>query len=327
MTVTLRDVARAAGVSTASASRALARPEAVSEELRGRILAAATRLGYAPNLAARSLVGGRSGLVAMLVDTLIEPLPAAAAAEMQRALGREGYSLIIATTGGVREEALTRAREVLGRGVEALISWSTPEGSGLAEIVAAYGVPWLSFDEPDFHEPGFAATSGRRSGAILGCRYLLTLGHRRFGVVAAPGAGIREAVRAVLAGAGATLVETDAVAHGADLDGAQAAAGRLLDGGQATALLCGNDLLAMAALRACRARGASVPEEVSLVGFGDSLLARCSAPALTSVRVSAEEIGVRTTEALMLMLGDGVPSPVELPLKLVIRESTGPVPA
>ena len=113
MTITLRDVARAAGVSTASASRALARPQAVSEELRGRILAAAGRLGYAPNLAARALVAGRSGLVAMLVDTLIEPLAAAAVAEMQRSLGREGYSLIIATTGGVREEALARARRDL----------------------------------------------------------------------------------------------------------------------------------------------------------------------------------------------------------------------
>jgi LacI family transcriptional regulator len=304
----------------------LARPQAVSEELRGRILAAAGRLGYAPNLAARALVAGRSGLVAMLVDTLIEPLPAAAAAEMQRSLGREGYSLIIATTGGMHEEALARAREVLGRRVEALISWNVPDPSGLAEAVAAYGVPWLAFDEPGLSGPAFAATSGRRSGAILGCRYLLSLGHGRFGVVATPGAGIREAVRAVLAGSGAMLHETDAVAHGADLDGAQAAVGRLLDGGQATAILCGSDLLAMAALRECRARGVSVPDEVSLVGFGDSLPARCSAPALTSVRVSAEEIGVRTTEALMLMLGGGAPSPVEPTLKLVIRESTGPCP-
>ena len=312
-------------MSTASASRALARPQAVSEELRGRILAAAGRLGYAPNLAARALVAGRSGLVAMLVDTLIEPLPAAAAAEMQRALGREGYSLIIATTGGVREEALARAREVLGRGVEALISWNTPDPSGLAEAVAVYGVPWLAFDEPDLSGPAFAATSGRRSGAILGSRYLLSLGHGRFGMVATPGSGTREAVRAVLAGAGATLLETDAVAHGADLDGAQAAVGRLLDSGRATAILCQSDLLAMAALRECRARSVSVPDEVSLVGFGDSPLARCSAPALTSVRVSPEEIGVRTAGALILMLGKGVPSPIELTLKLVIRESTGPV--
>ena len=165
LTITLRDVARAAGVSTASASRALARPEAVSEELRGRILAAAGRLGYAPNLAARALVAGRSGLVAMLVDTLIEPLAAAPGRPRCSArLARRGYSLIIATTGGVHEEALARAREVLGRGVEALISWNMADTAGLAEAVAAYGVPWLAFDEPDRVDP----PSRRQAGAAAG---------------------------------------------------------------------------------------------------------------------------------------------------------------
>lgn len=263
----------------------------------------------------------------MLVDTLLDPLPAAAATALGAALGRAGYALIIAATHGAPEEALVRARELLGRGVEALISWNTPATPGLVEHLAAQAVPWLAFDEPGQGRRALVATSGRRSGAMLGCRYLLSLGHGHFGVVATPGAGIREAVRESLAGTRATLLETDPVTNGADLDGAQAAVAGLLDGGEATAILCGNDLMAMAALRECRARGIPVPDRVSVVGFGDSLLARCSAPALTSVRVSAEEIAVRTTEALLLMLTGGTPSPTEPPLKLVIRESTGPVPA
>jgi len=261
----------------------------------------------------------------MLVDTLNEPLPAAAAAAIERALGRAGYALIIATTGDDPEEALGRAREMFGRGVEALISWNTPATRGLVEYVAAHAVPWLAFDEPGQSQAAFAATSGRRSGAMLGCRYLLTLGHERFGVVAAGGAGIGDAVSEVLAGTEARLLETESIANGVDLDGAQAAVSGLLDGGEATAILCGNDLLAMAALRECRARGVSVPDEVSVVGFGDSPLARCSAPSLTSVRVSPEEIAIRTTEALLLMLAGGKPSPIELSLKLAIRESTGSV--
>jgi DNA-binding LacI/PurR family transcriptional regulator len=170
VTITLRDVARAAGVSTASASRALARPQAVSEELRGRILAAAGRLGYAPNLAARALVAGRSGLVAMLVDTLIEPLPAAAAAEMQRSLGREGYSLIIATTGGVHEEALARAREALGRGVEALISWNMADTSGLAEAVFRDHVHELSHGISGIAGLVAQATDDVVPDPAIGCR-------------------------------------------------------------------------------------------------------------------------------------------------------------
>jgi DNA-binding LacI/PurR family transcriptional regulator len=83
----------------------------------------------------------------------------------------------------------------------------------------------------------------------------------------------------------------------------------------------------MAVLRECRVRAVSVPDEVSVVGFGDSPVARCMLPALTSVRVSVEEIAVRTAENLLLMLGSGAPASVEPPLKLVIRESTGPAAA
>src|SRR5271169_3712026 len=93
--VTLRDVARAAGVSTASASRALARRGTVSADLRQRIQAAADRLGYTPNLAARSLAIQRSGMVGVMVDGLAEPLIADAVAALERRLAAAGYGLLI----------------------------------------------------------------------------------------------------------------------------------------------------------------------------------------------------------------------------------------
>src|SRR5271154_6234020 len=98
--VTLRDVARAAGVSTASASRALARQGAVSADLRQRILAAAKRLGYAPNLAARSLAAGKSGLIGVLVNSLAEPLVADVVAALEQRLAQAGYGIAIAAHGG-----------------------------------------------------------------------------------------------------------------------------------------------------------------------------------------------------------------------------------
>src|SRR5215468_1404927 len=128
--ITLRDVARAAGVSTASASRAIARPEVVSEQLRERILAAAGRLGYSPNLAARALVARRSGLVAMLLDAPIEPLRAAALAAIERELARAGYALLVATARGP-EDALARSGDLLGRGVEGVICWSAADTDAL----------------------------------------------------------------------------------------------------------------------------------------------------------------------------------------------------
>ena len=323
--VTLRDVARAAGVSTASASRAIARPESVSEELRVRILAAAGRLGYAPNLAARALAARRSGLIGMLIDRHMEQLCAAVVAEIDQALSRAGYSLLVATTNGTAEESLARGREMLGRGVEALISWSAGDGIALEEYMAGRSVPWIVFDRPVRRAPALPATSGRGSGAVLACRYLLSLGHRRFGTVAAVGADIAEEVRAILGADEGTAIESCSVADGSDLDAAQAAAGELLDRAEATAIVCSSDLLALGALRECALRELSVPGEISLVGFGDSPLARCAWPPLTSVRVSAEEIAAATTEALGLLLAGGSPPPMEVGAKLVIRDSTGHV--
>src|SRR5262249_23153174 len=159
--------------------------------------------------------------------------------------------------------------------------------------------------------------------AILACRYLLSLGHRRFGIVASAGTETAEEVRRVLPEIEATAIESPVVAGGGDPDGALAAAGEILDRGEATAIVCSSDLLALGALRECARRGVSVPGEISVVGFGDSPLARCAAPPLTSIRVSAAEIAARVTDALRIALAGGESRAIDVGAKLVIRESTG----
>ena len=324
--VTLRDVARAAGVSTASASRAIARPESVSDELRTRILAAAGRLGYAPNLAARALVARRTGLIGMLVDAPMEPLSAATVAAFDLALRRAGYSLVIATSRSGPQEPRARGREMLGRGVEALVCWASGDAVGLEEHAAAQSVPMIVFDRPRGAPASLEASSGLSGGAQLACRYLLSLGHRRFGAIAAAGADIAGAVQGVLAESAEAALEARALADSTDLDGAQRAVAELLDAGAASAIVCGSDVLALGALRECALRELAVPGQISVVGFGDSPPARCSTPPLTSVRVSADEIAARTMEALLVMLAGGTPPPLEVGAKLVIRESTGQAP-
>src|SRR5208337_3386244 len=116
--VTLRDVARAAGVSTASASRALAGEGGVSADLRRRILAAADRLGYTPNLAARSLAARRSGLIGIMANTVAEARVAEVVTALGRRLAEAGYGLAIATTQGSPEESLAAMRQLVSRGVE-----------------------------------------------------------------------------------------------------------------------------------------------------------------------------------------------------------------
>jgi LacI family transcriptional regulator len=324
--VTLREVARAAGVSTASASRALTREGAVSADLRRRILAAAERLGYAPNLAARVLAGRGSGLVGVLVKTLEDPLLAAAIMGLEHRLAHAGYGVLIAASGASPGQSLLALRALLGRGAEALVLAEPAHAEELAAAIHTRGVPYAGIGErASGGERGIDL--GQRRGAALAGRYLLDLGHRRIAVIAPASSGMAGAVAETLAGTGAARFP-DGMRPAQDPAEAQHAMRVLLDGQTVpTAVICGSDLLAMAALRECLRRGIAVPREVSIIGFGDAEFARRAVPALTTLRVLPAELGARVAASLLLSLQHGdLPPAIEAPVKLVVRESTGPAP-
>jgi LacI family transcriptional regulator len=323
--VTLRDVARAAGVSTASASRALARHGAVSADLRRRILAAADRLGYTPNLAARSLAARRSGLVGVMVDRLAEPVLAEAVAALERRCATAGYGRVIVAARDSAGDALIALRELLSRGAEALVLAEPAHGQELAGELKARGLPWIALAE-DLAGGAFAVDIGRRRGAELASRYLLDLGHRRIGVIA-PTTGTAAGVADALTGSDLAPLSPETV-PAKDAEAAQAAMRLLLDQEDPpTAVICGSDLYALAAVRACLGQGVAVPGAVSVIGFGDADFARRAVPGLTTVRVPAAGIGVHLAEGLLACLeGGGPPAAFAAPVKLVVRESTGRVP-
>jgi LacI family transcriptional regulator len=319
----LRDVARAAGVSVASASRALARPEVVSAELRGRIGAAAERLGYVPNLAARRLAGSRSGLVGVLVPGQTDALTAAAVAAIDRQLGQAGYGLVLAHCDGANG-ALARARELLGRGVDALLAWDPSQAlPEIADCAARHSTPWLALGEAEeTGAPGSGAV-GRRRGAALGCRYLQSLGHQRFAAVEARAPGVALGLRDALGRRAREAMVESAPGTGEP----QGALARMLDRrSPPTALICGSDERAIAVLRACHARNISVPRELSVLGFGDSEAGRLAWPALSTVRVALEHVAAQAAETLRSMLDGAAPATIEATVKLVVRESTAAPP-
>jgi LacI family transcriptional regulator len=321
---TLRDVAQAAGVSTASASRALAREGGVSAELHARIMAAATRLGYQANLAARTLASRRSGLVGIVVETLADALIAGVVEALERRLGAAGYGTLLVTTAGSPARSLMATRTLLGRGAEAFAFAGTGPLPAEIDLMAVNGLPWACLSDAPGAGP-LAIDTGRGRGGALAGRYLFELGHRRFGVVARPGAGTREGVAAALAGSDAALVVTDVTAGSEDPDAAKTAMRLLLDRDEApTAVVCGSDAEALAAVRECLMRGIAVPGDISIVGFGDGECARHAVPALTTLRISAAAIGARGAEALLGNLAGDTSPPFEAPVKLVVRETTGP---
>jgi len=320
--VTLRDVARAAGVSTASASRALAGEGAVTAELRSRILAAAARLGYVTNVAARTLATGQSGLVGIVVQTPADPVVANILTACERRLAESACGVMLTTTGGSPEENLRVTHALLGRGAEALVLAEVGASAELTRAISARRVPWVILAERASAAGVPSISVGRRQGAVLAARYLQSLGHRRFAVIAEPDGGAADAVRQVLAAASLPVEVLDT---GHDLDAAQAAIGGLLEQDDPpTAVICASDVQALGALRECAIRNVAVPQRLSVIGFGDAEFARRSYPALSTVRVAATEVGVRVAQAVLASLKRDEFPASEVPVKLIARESTGP---
>jgi DNA-binding LacI/PurR family transcriptional regulator len=273
-----------------------------------RIRAAAERLGYVPNLAARALATRRSGLVGILLYSATEPLAAAFVDALDDPLRREGMVIVLARVEGPGQ-SLTGVRELLSRGVDAILCWDATFSPEAYRLVAGQGTPCLLL--PD--------ATGRRAGAALAGRYLVSLGHQRIGVLA-PNLRAEAAIRESLAESGGEVVTVE-LALDPSTD-SQACAALLEQPDRPTAVVCASDLDAVALLRECHARGIDVPGDVSVVGFGDTELARRAWPSLTTIRVGIGELAARVVETLVAMLAQETREAPEPAVKLVVREST-----
>jgi len=314
---TLREVARAAGVSTASASRVLSGGGNVSAGLQLRIRAAASRLGYVPNLAARTLATRRSGLIGVVCDGAGDAVTAEIVMACEGKLAGAGYGVLMAFAD--RGTTVSATDALIGRGAEAMIFADiAPE---LKRAAVPHRVPCVHLNDGFAPDGVIGISIGRREGAVLAARYLQSLGHKALGLIGSPGKDVAEAVQAAVDGP--VTVETSSGDH--DLDAARSAIRSWLERDDPpTAIICGSDALALAALRECASRGIPVPESLSLVGIGDAVFARYAYPALSSVRIAATELGVRVAEAVLAALeGRTLPS-LAIPVKLIARESTAP---
>lgn len=316
----LGDVALAAGVSTASASRALARPELVSDPVRARVLQAAERLGYVGNAAARFLSSRRSGLIGAVLGEAAEPVAWRILAGADSTLSGHGIGVVVRVAS---DSTLSDCvRSLVARGVDGLLFVGV---SPDAEIqVEAFGpaLPWAVCDgESGLEGRRMTAESVGHRGLRLACAYLEQLGHRRIGAIRRQRAGGDQ---------GLQLKERCApidypVDQLGDTERVRAAVRALLDEGT-TAIVAGSDAAAAAAVRECRALSLAVPHRVSVVGWGDTELARNFEPPLTSVRIPARASGQTAAEYLVAAIAGQDFRWPELQVKLVIRESTASAP-
>jgi LacI family transcriptional regulator len=323
--MTLEQVARRARVSTATVSRVLSNKAAVSGGARARVLKAIEDLKYSPNLIARGLAGG-SRSIGVIVSNLENPFFLDVYKAIETGADSAGFDLMMANTGYNPERLRASVRLMIGRRVAGLAAIVSEMDSGLIAQLNEYRIPTVFFDvgAAGFHLANIRVDYRRGMEKLIA--YLYSLGHRRLGFVGhhVSLGPINERQKVVLdAVGGYSDVRVETAADEDSLEGGRRAARALIAANPAiTAMICANDLMALGALRELRDTGLRVPQDISVTGFDNIQLAQFSAPALTSVHVSREEIGRIICDYL---IGQTRPErEVVIDPELVLRDSTGP---
>ncbi|MEO6652807.1 MAG: LacI family DNA-binding transcriptional regulator [Ilumatobacteraceae bacterium] len=346
--ITLQTVADRVGVSRATVSNAYNRPDQLSSGLRERILEAAAELGYrGPDAAARSLRTGQMGTIGLLfTEDLRFVFTDPDTTEFMRgvaetsALAKTGLTLLPVPAGV--DPADTAVSTVAADGH---LVFSVAEGHPALDVLRSRGRPIVVVDEPDLGVTTSFVGIDDRCGARLAAHHLITLGHRRIGVLLGrvgiePGpltgpsteitvrvarerlGGYRDAMSEAGLDPDDLVVWTS---DGNDPDAGRAAALSLLEHHpELTGLVCFSDQLAIGAAQAAERCNLTVPDDLSIVGFDDVPRAAAWEPPLTTIRQPLVDKGRVAADLLLELIGGGQPRRIELPIELVIRASTAP---
>lgn len=326
---TIFDVAGRAGVSPATVSRVLSHPGIVRPEKRARVNEAILALGYIRDGTARALVSGNTGAVGVVVPTLDNAIFSRAIQSLQLRLAEAGYRLLVASHEYSAESEVVATRSLIEHGIDAIVLVGVDHAAELWSLVDNSPIPlvltWSIADGRDC--VGF---DNRRAGRIA-AEYLLSLGHRKIGIISgilkhndratARIAGVRDA----LADDGLGIPDWRISQQSFSLAGGRAGLAALLSLDQPpTAVIGGNDLLAAGALFEAQSRKIMVPEQLSIIGMDNLELSEHVTPALSTVNLPTAELGRRAAELVLSRLErPGETRAIQLPIDLIVRESTG----
>lgn len=328
----LNDIARRAGVSTATVSRALNERTSylVRAEARERIQALAQEMNYRAHSGARNLRRQRTDIIALINRAphrqVSDPFLSELTGEISEDLQRHGYDVLLAQRAGHGGDWIDRL--VLSRRVDGLVVTHRAIHDPDLERLTELGVPCVVLGRPLADQRYISTGSDNDHGGYLAGRHLIDLGHRRIGVIIGTLSktesnerfrGFRRALAEVKVALPLELVvETEY-----QLPHVQASMVRLLDVRPAiTAVFVGSDLMAVAAIEVLGRQGWRVPEDISVVSFDDIPLAAYSSPALTTVRQDIRRMGHLLAEQVVGQINGRTVESVTLPVDLVIRSST-----
>jgi LacI family transcriptional regulator len=334
---TIRELARLSGVSVGTVSRALNGYTDVRPETRERIVRLAEELDYTPSASARTLVTNRSHVVGVFLDTgeghpnLQHPFFHQVLAGIQETAGAAGFDLLLFATekpgnGYGRHSYVKRCRH---HNVDGVVLMGVDHDAEDMRRLTASSIPCVAVDvELDGHA-GFVSSDNAGGGA-LAVEHLVTLGHRRIATIhgpveTRPGLDRLRGYRQGLEAAGLAYRDEYVVPGDFYVESGERAAARLLELAEPpTAIVAASDLMAAGALRAAATAGLRVPDEVSVVGFDDIMLAAHLQPGLTTLRQDKTGLGAAAARALLDRIAGQADPPreVTLPVELVVRGST-----
>jgi DNA-binding LacI/PurR family transcriptional regulator len=332
MAVTMRDVARQAGVSPKTVSNVMNGYPYIREETRTKVLAAIDALGYQMNISARNLKSGRTGIIALAVPELSNPYFAELADAAIAAAGEHGLTVMIETTGADRDRELTALARPRGHLVDGLLY--SPLGLGQEDVEQLRtNTPMVLLGERIFHGPVDHVMIDNVGGTKAVVRHLLDQGRRRIAVIGIrPGervgtAAIRYAAYAETLEEYGVPVPTEIAVSGGKWhrsNGSDAMAELLAQQPTFDAVFALNDTLALGAVRTLEAHGIRIPDDVAVAGFDNIDEASYSSPTLTTVDPNRVQIARTAVDLLVQRMAgdDSEHHEVVAPYELFTREST-----
>ncbi len=305
MTVSLKDVAQKAGVSVATASRALADHPRISEATKQRVRQAAAELGYMPSAIARSLVKQETRTLGVVTTTVTDPYAAELVRAVEDAAGAAGYTLLLLTSHNLPRREVAAIRALQERRVDGIIVISPRGVEHYPDILAHVTVPLVLVNHTLDHPRVRSVMADNRQGARLAVEYLVDLGYRRVAFIGGPTTsrsarerlhGYTEALRAMELPLDSRLMFPG---QGRAEDGRRALLAMLDITPPPDAVLCYNDLTAYGILAQAWALGVRVPDDLAVIGFDNIPFSELTAPPLTTVAQPTEAMG-HTAVALLL---------------------------
>jgi len=336
MRVSIKDIAKAAGVSHSTVSRALSDSPLVSSETKARIQRLAKEMGYSPDSLARSLVTRQTRTVGVVVTTIADPFIAEVVQGIEATAQDHGYTVILCSSGLVPEREIAAVETLRSKRVDGVIVTSSRIGALYLEHLERIGVPIVLINNlnEDSGRYTFTVTVDNRRGGYIATKHLISLGHRRIAYVTAPAdhssdldrlTGYQQALgEAGLESAPVLIVPGNGRSDGGERAMERLAGLRPLP----SAVFCYNDMTAVGLMTAARRVGLSVPQDLAVVGFDDIPFARYCHPPLTTIaqpKIDMGQLAMKMALSLMTIGDESAKeelSNVVVQGELIVRAST-----